>query len=96
MLVGAGVQASRDIVSQCSCPLQTTSANPLWECHSMLSLLCRTGSQPGAILEVQMIVLKLGATGFGVVRKPAPSFGGTRQAARQLMSEESGGSAGAL
>jgi hypothetical protein len=64
----AGVQASRDIVSQCSCPLQTTSANPLWECHSMLSLLCRAGSQPGATLALPIIVLKLGATDFGLAQ----------------------------
>ena len=59
---GAGVQASRDIVSQCSCSLQSTSVIPPLQCRSLLPLLCRTGSQPGAILALPMIVLKLGGT----------------------------------
>jgi hypothetical protein len=65
MFFGAGVQASRDMVSQCSCPLHTTSANPPWECRNLLPLLCRTGSQPGAFRAPPMIVLKLAATDFG-------------------------------
>ena len=61
----AGVQASRDIVSQCSCSLHPTSVIPPLQCRSLLPLFRRTGSQPGAILAPPMSVLKLGATDFG-------------------------------
>jgi len=92
----AGVQASRDIVSQCSCSLHPTSVIPPLQCRSLLPLFRRTGSQPGAILAPPMSVLKLGATDFGVARKPAPYFRGTLQGARQFTSEEGGHSAAAL